>query len=73
MHLPSVLLDFVVWDNDYIYALVTIVSVIFAGVLIAVVMRQSKGSHEQADLARAEARARLAARREQQLANEPGE
>jgi hypothetical protein len=40
------LLDFVIWDNDGLYVLVTTVSIVFALALIVVVMRKSR-EHDQ--------------------------
>ncbi|HKD74604.1 MAG TPA: hypothetical protein VKB76_03885 [Ktedonobacterales bacterium] len=44
------LLDFVIWDNDGLYVLVTTVSILFALALIVVVMRKS---HERDQAIRA--------------------
>ena len=43
----GVFMDYTVWDNDSVYALVTFVSIAFAIVLIATVLRQTK-NHDSA-------------------------
>jgi large-conductance mechanosensitive channel len=48
MLLPATLLDFAVWDNDAVGALITFVAVAFAIVLILVVLRQKRSPEEEA-------------------------
>lgn len=40
--LAHTLADFAVWDNDGLYALVTVVSIVFTVTLIIMVMRKSR-------------------------------
>ncbi len=60
-----ILLDFTVWDNDGLYALVTAVALTFTAVLIVAVVRQTRAPGRE-DAARARAQAAIERRRRQQ-------
>jgi len=65
------LADFTVWDNDGLYALITIVSIVFAAVLIIAVMRQSH-SPEHAQLEKDHMKAAMQRLREQRQQSKQG-